>query len=161
MCSSDLERLEKLVSGRLGKVLRLKPEDITKAEKWFLKRGYATIFFCRFIPLIRSLRNHFFTTKYYFLAKKSLWNDKHDIVIYNRPVELYIQDVKDPHVSTGVYSLLNKKWLIEPDPIVNSKIEVDMDLYTKKLNEYKDLNFADNSFYQKLYWLNGVLNNEA
>lgn len=50
-----VERLEKLVSGRLGKVLRLKPEDITKAEKWFLKRGYATIFFCRFIPLIRSL----------------------------------------------------------------------------------------------------------
>ena len=51
----SVERLEKLVSGRLGKVLRLKPEDITKAEKWFLKRGYATIFFCRFIPLIRSL----------------------------------------------------------------------------------------------------------
>ena len=51
----SVERLERLVSGRLGKVLRLKPEDITKAEKWFLKRGYATIFFCRFIPLIRSL----------------------------------------------------------------------------------------------------------
>ena len=28
---------------------------IKLAEKWFLKRGYATIFFCRFIPLIRSL----------------------------------------------------------------------------------------------------------
>ena len=51
----SVERLEYLVSGRLGRLLRLKPSDIQKAECWFLKRGYATIFFCRFIPLIRSL----------------------------------------------------------------------------------------------------------
>ena len=50
-----VKRLERLISGRLGKILRLKPEDIRKAQQWFLKRGKATIFFCRFVPLIRSL----------------------------------------------------------------------------------------------------------
>jgi membrane protein DedA with SNARE-associated domain len=49
------ERLEKLIAGRLGKLLRLKTGDIKKAENWFMKRGKSTIFFCRFIPLIRSL----------------------------------------------------------------------------------------------------------
>ena len=51
----NVRRLEKLIAGKLGKMLRLKVEDIQKAEHWFLKRGNATIFFCRFIPLIRSL----------------------------------------------------------------------------------------------------------
>ncbi len=51
----SVERLETLVSGKLGRILRLKAGDIQKAEQWFLKRGNATIFFCRFIPLIRSL----------------------------------------------------------------------------------------------------------
>ena len=48
-------RLEKILAGRLGKILRLKPEDIGKAETWFQKRGKLTVFFCRFIPLVRSL----------------------------------------------------------------------------------------------------------
>lgn len=38
-----------------GPVLRVKKEDIKKAESWFIQRGNATIFFCRFIPIIRSL----------------------------------------------------------------------------------------------------------
>lgn len=50
-----VERLELLISGKLGRVLRLKKGDIKKAEQWFLKRGAKTVFFCRFIPLIRSL----------------------------------------------------------------------------------------------------------
>lgn len=49
------ERLMKLVSGKIGAVLRLKAEDIEKAEKWFEKRGSGTVFFCRFIPIVRSL----------------------------------------------------------------------------------------------------------
>jgi len=49
------ERLMKLVSGKIGAVLRLKAEDIESAEKWFEKRGSGTVFFCRFIPIVRSL----------------------------------------------------------------------------------------------------------
>ena len=49
------ERLMKLVSGKTGRMLRLKAEDIESAESWFEKRGSTTVFFCRFIPIVRSL----------------------------------------------------------------------------------------------------------
>lgn len=49
------EKLEKLVEGKIGKILRFKKEDIEKANRWFKKRGNFTVFFCRFIPVVRSL----------------------------------------------------------------------------------------------------------
>lgn len=49
------ERLKKIVSGKIGKVLRLKNSDIDKADEWFDKKGNKTVFFCRFIPIVRSL----------------------------------------------------------------------------------------------------------
>lgn len=38
-----------------GHVLRVKKQDIQTAESWFIKRGSLTVFFCRFIPIVRSL----------------------------------------------------------------------------------------------------------
>ena len=49
------ERLKKIVSGKVGKVLHLKNEDIDKADQWFDTKGNKTVFFCRFIPIVRSL----------------------------------------------------------------------------------------------------------
>lgn len=49
------ERLKKIVSGKVGKVLHLKAEDIEKADEWFDRKGNLTVFFCRFIPIVRSL----------------------------------------------------------------------------------------------------------
>lgn len=49
------DRLKKLISGKLGKILRLKVSDIDNADNWFDNKGNKTVFFCRFIPLIRSL----------------------------------------------------------------------------------------------------------
>lgn len=49
------ERLMKLVSGRIGKMLRLKVKDVESAENWFEKRGNGAVFFCRFVPIVRSL----------------------------------------------------------------------------------------------------------
>ena len=49
------ERLKKIVSGKIGKVLRIKYEDIDKADAWFDNKGNKTVFFCRFIPIVRSL----------------------------------------------------------------------------------------------------------
>ena len=49
------ERLKKIVSGKIGKVLRLKNSDIDKADEWFDTKGNKTVFFCRFIPIVRSL----------------------------------------------------------------------------------------------------------
>ncbi|MEQ2527091.1 DedA family protein [Robertmurraya yapensis] len=50
----DVERLEKIVD-KWGRVLRVTKDDIHKADAWFDKYGPWTVFFCRFIPLIRSL----------------------------------------------------------------------------------------------------------
>ncbi len=50
----DLERLEKIIN-RWGHILRVKVSDIQKADSWFKRYGYWTVFFCRMVPLIRSL----------------------------------------------------------------------------------------------------------
>ncbi|WP_080875180.1 DedA family protein [Oceanobacillus timonensis] len=50
----DIAWLEKMID-RYGKVLRLKRADIYKADAWFEKYGYWTVFFCRMVPLLRSL----------------------------------------------------------------------------------------------------------
>lgn len=49
------ERLIKIVKSKYGKLLRIKPKDIESADKWFDKKGNKTVFFCRFVPVIRSL----------------------------------------------------------------------------------------------------------
>ena len=51
----NAERLARLFDSRLGKLLRLKKEDVRKAERWFLKHGNKAVFFCRFVPIVRSL----------------------------------------------------------------------------------------------------------
>ncbi len=49
-----IKRIERFVN-KWGKVLRLTSKDIYKANSWFEKYDVWTVFFCRFIPLIRSL----------------------------------------------------------------------------------------------------------
>lgn len=49
------ERLISIVQSKYGKLLRLKPKDIELADKWFDTKGNKTVFFCRFIPVVRSI----------------------------------------------------------------------------------------------------------
>lgn len=51
----------------------------------------------------------------FFKDKKSLFNDNHDIEIHGLPVEVYVQDENEPHVSSGVYSIMEDKWLVKPE----------------------------------------------
>ncbi|MBS4209960.1 DedA family protein [Bacillus sp. FJAT-50079] len=50
----DIDRLGRIVE-RWGHIFRLTKKDVHKADVWFDKYGVWTVFFCRFIPLIRSL----------------------------------------------------------------------------------------------------------
>lgn len=50
----------------------------------------------------------------FFDAKKTIYNDTHDITISKIPVELYIQDSRDPVTSVGEYSVLHDKWIRSP-----------------------------------------------
>lgn len=49
------DRLKKIVRGKIGKVLFLKEKDIDKTDIWFNTKGNKSVFFCRFIPIVRSL----------------------------------------------------------------------------------------------------------
>ncbi|XXM73094.1 DedA family protein [Lysinibacillus sphaericus] len=49
-----LIKAERIVE-KWGHILRLTKKDVQKADGWFAKYGVWTVFFCRFIPLVRSL----------------------------------------------------------------------------------------------------------
>lgn len=49
------DRLMRLVSGKIGRVLHFHPEDVARSVEHFQKKGDKTVFFCRFIPILRSL----------------------------------------------------------------------------------------------------------
>ena len=50
----NVNKLEVVIE-RYGRFLRLTKEDLYRTDAWFDKYGIWTVFFCRFIPLIRSL----------------------------------------------------------------------------------------------------------
>lgn len=44
-----------------------------------------------------------------------IWNLRHKIVLRDHDVELYIQDVNEPHAASGLFSLLNNEWIRIPN----------------------------------------------
>lgn len=58
----------------------------------------------------------------YYKTIKSAWNDTHDIEVCGHEVEIYVQDEKEIHSSTGVYSLLNGEWVLQPTQTARPKI---------------------------------------
>ena len=53
----------------------------------------------------------------FFDAAKSNWNKLHTIMVKDHEVEIYVQKDDEPHVSTGVYSILKDRWLVRPKRI--------------------------------------------
>ena len=49
-----------------------------------------------------------------FNAKKNIYNDNHNIKIHGVPVELYVQDAREPVISLGEYSIEKDEWLRLP-----------------------------------------------
>ena len=66
----------------------------------------------------------------FFNSVRSNWNKLHTSTIKGHEVELYIQDIDEPHVSTGVYSLSNDRWLVRPKKV---KPEIDKETAIKKM----------------------------
>lgn len=77
--------------------------------------------------------------KEFFDSKKNLWNKNHNIKIKNYDVELYVQDVDEKHLSSGVYSVLHDKWLVTPEKsnpkIDDRKIIEKGEEYSKQIDE--------------------------
>ena len=69
------------------------------------------------------------------------WNTEHDIEVKGHPVELYLQDVREPNSTpqqarpgAAIYSIFDDKWLLEPNP---QNIKLDADKIRKKYQTLK------------------------
>jgi predicted nucleotidyltransferase len=66
----------------------------------------------------------------FYQAKKKIWNDDHDVIVRGHEVELYVEDIDEPPIAGGIYSLLDDSWVKEPtyeppsidDQAVNHKV---------------------------------------
>lgn len=89
--------------------------------------------------------------KDYFRAQKGLWNQEHDITIFDFPVELYIQDANEKLIASAIYSVLNDKWILKPK---HENFSIDKKLIknkaTKIINQLKDIR---NDYKNKKYKL--------
>ena len=82
-------------------------------------------------------------------GKRFVWNTRHDIKIRGHEVELYFQDVDEPHKASGLYSILDDQWLTTPvydPPSVDERDvlkkaeqwEKDIDWLKEKIAKNKD-----------------------
>jgi hypothetical protein len=63
-----------------------------------------------------------------------IWNLRHPVKIKGFDVELYAQDHNEPHVASGLYSLLKDEWIIEPKP---EEPQIDEKDVLRKSDAYK------------------------
>lgn len=66
-------------------------------------------------------------------VKTRKWNSDHDITIKGFEVELYLQPHDIKHFATGVYSVMNDEWNIEPKKEV---VSLDKETIRKKYKEF-------------------------
>ncbi len=102
------------------------------------------------------------------LVKKALdgvrfiWNARHDIVINDHDVELYVQDVNEQHMASGLYSLLYNKWIKEPvyDPpeIDERDVEVKFQHYVKEIAKLQECLERDDVTREDLITINNRAN---
>lgn len=72
----------------------------------------------------------------FFELKKKLWSSTNDIKIKGHEVELYIEDIDDKGVSTGIYSILNNDWIRKPE---KNETSIDEKKILQKGEEYGKL----------------------
>jgi len=71
-----------------------------------------------------------------FKIEKTLFNSTHDITVKGYDVELYVQDTNEPHISSGVYSVLYNEWIKEPSP---EEVTIDEGKLKQKVDQWKDI----------------------
>jgi len=87
------------------------------------------------VPVDQNLVMDFLKTK------STAWNDNHDIKIYGFDIEIYVQDIEEEHVSTGVYSLLKNEWVVHPE-----KKAIKVDDYNVKLKSERLMDAIDDLY---------------
>ena len=75
-----------------------------------------------------------------YTSKKNEYNFTHKITVKGIDVELYVQDVQQPHRSAGIYSIFNDRWISKPKhqpPTIR-----DQDVMSKARNYSAKINAA-------------------
>jgi hypothetical protein len=74
--------------------------------------------------------------KEFFTLKKIIFNEKHDITIYDYDVELYVEDESEAHFSSGVYSILFDQWANKPK---KESVTIDKEKLKDKSKQWMDI----------------------
>lgn len=83
------------------------------------------------------------------LVKKALdglrfiWNLRHNVVLREHDVELYVQDINEAHTASGLYSLQNREWIkkpkFNPPSIDYSQVDKKFMDYTSEIHKMENL----------------------
>ena len=76
-----------------------------------------------------------FLVYHYLMSKKNLWNNRHNIMVKGYEVEIYPQNSTEEHHSTGVYSVLDDRWVVSPTETKQSEPNIDNQDVRKKVEE--------------------------
>jgi hypothetical protein len=79
-------------------------------------------------------------------GQRFMWNQRHPVEIVGHDVELYAQDINEPHTASGLYSLLKQEWITTPKynpPSVDPKdisrrveaLETEIDMLEEEIHE--------------------------
>jgi len=98
------------------------------------------------------------------------WNNKHNIVIQGHDIEIYIQDIKEPHNASGVYSIMNDEWIKKPEhnlPEIDEKaVDERFRLFKSGINQLLEASLKDLSpelaktYYQTAFKLKKKIHGE-
>ena len=88
----------------------------------------------------------------FFKLKKQLWADQLPIQVKGHDVEMYFQDINEPHHSSGTYSLVKDEWIRKPTKKIVNVDSADVQLKSADImNSIDDLetNKNKNDFLKK------------
>ena len=72
----------------------------------------------------------------YFSSVTALWNLKHDIKIKGYEVEIYVENTGEDHISTGIYSVKDEEWIVQP--VKEQSHDIDKKAVRKKAKSISD-----------------------
>ncbi len=74
----------------------------------------------------------------YFIAKKQLFNSNYNITVKGLPVEMGVENLNEPIVSSAIYSVTKDKWLLEPEVAKKIAPKFDTDMFYKLVQKIED-----------------------
>ena len=81
----------------------------------------------------------------YFIAKKQVFNNDYEITIKGMPVEVGVENINEPIVSSAIYSVVKDQWMLEPKDAEHLLPKPDMKQYYEIVQRIEDAIESRNS----------------